>query len=499
MFNVFLKGNDFRYEIGELLKLFMKPEQFRFIESKDLVQEQCFLLECNLIDKEHSSIVRVQLIKDSHSVSTEKIIDHKIGMNETDRRKILKRKMKLCIYELLKEQFKIEKPWGILTGIRPTKIVHELMDDQLPNPEIIKILSDNYCISDEKIKLMMAISEIERPYIYPHKDDTVSVYISIPFCPSRCLYCSFPSNPIEVGKTNIVKEYLEALKREIKGMGDFFKKHHKKISTLYIGGGTPTTLSQNELSNLLEYLHNQFDLKDISEITVEAGRPDTVTKDKLKALKEHGIDRISINPQTMNLSTLKLIDRKHTPEDIEEAVAMARELRFRTINMDLIVGLPNEKPFMIEHTMKKITDLKPENLTVHSLAIKNSSILKSNTNDFDIPREEEAREMLEITKNYAKKMGLIPYYMYRQKYMVGNLENIGYCLPKHECVYNIEIMEERKTIIGLGAGAISKIFYPNENRLERIPNVTSIEHYIRRVDEMLKRKSAELSKSTNCS
>ena len=497
MFNVFLEGNDFRYEIGELLKLYMKPDQFRFIDNKALAQNQGFLLDCNLIDQGYSHMIKVQLIKDSEVILKNESTAHTKEMDQTHKRKFLKRKMKLSIYELLKDYYRADKPWGILTGIRPTKIVHELMDHQMPTTEIMKILSNDYCISDENIKLMMEISQIERPYIYPHDDHSVSVYISIPFCPTRCLYCSFPSNPINKGNTNLVQDYLEALKHEIKGMSELFKKHHKHINTLYIGGGTPTTLSEHELSSLLEYIYNQFNLKSASEITVEAGRPDTITKDKLKVLKDQGVDRISINPQTMNLDTLRLMDRNHTPEDIEEAVAMARAFHFKTINMDLIVGLPNENPFMVEHTMRKIMNLKPENLTVHSLAIKNSSALKNNISDFELAQEAAAGEMLEITKTYAKGIGLVPYYMYRQKYMVGNLENIGYCLPGHECIYNIEIMEERKTIIGLGAGAISKVFYPKENRLERAPNVTNIEHYIRRVDEMLERKNLELSKGTN--
>ena len=494
MWYVYFEGHDYKYEISELLKLFINIEQICFIDNKALAENQGFLLICRLSLFENYCMITAELFNNEKIIMKKESKKLVINNDDLMNRKIYKRKMKLCIYEIMSEFFNVQPPWGILTGIRPTKIVHELMDQQILLPRIKDILEEEYKISNTKIKLLLNVAKIERPYISSCNEELVSVYISIPFCPSRCLYCSFPSNPLSKGKRNIVTQYLEALMVEIEKTGQLLQRYNKQIVSLYLGGGTPTTLNADELSVLLEHAKKHLDLRDVKEITVEAGRPDTITEEKLNILKNYGVQRISINPQTMNPDTLRIIGRDHSPKDIEDAVSMARKLGFKTINMDLIIGLPDETPSMVENTMKEILRLQPENLTVHTLAIKNSSKLKNEIKNYELAQEEQAKEMLKITANYAEKMGLIPYYMYRQKYMIGNLENIGYCIPKHECIYNIQIMEERQTIIGLGAGAISKVYYPTENRLERVPNVTNVEHYINRVDEMIQKKKHELSK-----
>ncbi|TCO79838.1 coproporphyrinogen dehydrogenase HemZ [Marinisporobacter balticus] len=489
--NVCLKGHDFQYEVGELLKAFVAHEKINFVENA-LVEDQSILLVSSLSNRADQYIVNAKIIK-SNGMIIKKQIEYKMCTDDKLKiRKMIKGKIKLSIYDVLSEFYNTTLPWGILTGIRPTKIVHELMNQGLDMTQIEKKLKNDYRMGDEKINLVMRIAQIEKPFIHRKNDHKVSIYVSIPFCPTRCIYCSFPSNPLDKGK-NQIKEYLEALIYEITETGKILKECGKKVESLYIGGGTPTTLNALELETLIKEIKEHIDLSYVKEITVEAGRPDTITKDKLMVLKREGVNRISINPQTMNQKTLDAIGRSHVPQDIVEAYDLAKQIGFDAINMDIIVGLPGENAKMVEDTMKEIEKLDPQNLTVHTLAVKKTSRLREHIEDYPLAKEEEVKKMLEITSDYAKKMALIPYYMYRQKYMLGNLENIGYCKPDHECIYNIQIMEEKQSIIALGAGAVSKIYYEEENRLERVPNVTNLEQYIERVEEMIARKRKELS------
>ncbi|WP_129597587.1 coproporphyrinogen dehydrogenase HemZ [Anaerophilus nitritogenes] len=485
MINVLLKGHNFEYEVGELLKIFIHKKDFKFVQQKALEDNQSFLLVSEYIKDQN--ITKATLLQ-NEKVLGEKFIYHEKINNSLKLKKMIKRSIKIVIYDILREFYDIAPPWGILTGIRPTKIVHELFHEGLNIEKIKKRVKDDYRMSDEKIDLIINIAQIEKKFIHGEKEDQVSVYISIPFCPTRCLYCSFPSHPYEEEK---IKDYLNALCYEIKEIGNTLKKLNKKVETLYIGGGTPTTLTAEQLDTLLKTIHHFIDLKYVKEMTVEAGRPDTITKEKLEVLKRNKINRISINPQTMNDETLIKIGRHHKVQDIIDTYEMAKEIGFDSINMDLIIGLPGEDEKMVEHTMKEIQRLDPNNLTVHTLAIKRTSRLKESIKDYDLAKEEQVQKMIHITQDYAKKMGLIPYYMYRQKYMLGNLENIGYSKENYECIYNIQIMEEKQSIIALGAGGVSKFFYPKENRLERVPNVTNVDEYIKRIDEMIERKRKE--------
>jgi oxygen-independent coproporphyrinogen-3 oxidase len=490
MLNVMLKGHDFRYEIGELIKVFGLFKNINFISHNiQYDHKDDFFLINEVVDGEKKYIVSTKLIKNKELIGFDERICHKNSGIEN--RKELKRKIKLSIFEVLGEISDNEISWGILTGIRPTKIVHELLDQNHNLNEISDILRKEYKISNEKARLVTDVAMVERKYVYPINEDLVSIYISIPFCPTRCVYCSFPSNPVKKGSSKI-EEYLNALYIEIKRTSELLHEANKMVETIYIGGGTPTTLSSVQLDELIKHVLRAFDVSRLKEFTVEAGRPDTIDIHKLQVLKENGVHRISINPQTMNERTLSLIGRQHTPEEIENAFYMAREVGFRTINMDIIIGLPNEGIEEIKNTLESIKKLSPENLTVHTLAIKRSSRLKESMEEFEMAKETLANEMLALTKSYSHGMGLYPYYMYRQKYMVGNLENVGYCKREHECIYNIQIMEEKQSIIALGAGAISKIAFPKENRLERVPNVKNVDEYIKRVDEMVERKRKQL-------
>lgn len=281
--------------------------------------------------------------------------------------------------------------------------------------------------------------------------------------------------------------YVDALLKEIDSVSELVSKNNWNVQTIYIGGGTPTSLSAGQLDALLGRLDGKFNFSNLNEITVEAGRPDTITRDKLEIIKRYGVDRISINPQTMNHETLKTIRRMHSPEQIVESFKLAREVRFNNINMDIIVGLPGENETHITKTMDEILKLNPESLTVHTMSIKRASSLNENIEEYRLTEAKTIQNMLDIAKNYSEKMDMHPYYMYRQKNILGNFENVGYCKPNCEGIYNIQIMEEKQTILALGAGATSKIVF-DDNRIERIFNVKNVEEYIKRIDEMIERK-----------
>lgn len=489
MINVVLKGHDFRYEVGELIKIFGLFGDISFVEESNLGADIQGLVLINEAIKQNNKYTIITKLLDNNDLShiNETICESLGALSDIEERKELKRKIKVNIFEVLIKICEVDLPWGILTGIRPTKIIHELLDQRKCLDEIKEILKNEYKIKEEKIKLVTDVALCEREYIYPINEKLVSLYISIPFCPTRCVYCSFPSNPIKDGSSK-VEDYLDALNKEIIETGRLLSEYGKGIETIYIGGGTPTTLSADQLHRLINLISETFDLAKLKEFTVEAGRPDTIDKDKLKALKLSGVERVSINPQTMNTKTLKLIGRKHSPEEIERAFYEAKDVGFKTINMDMIIGLPEEGLKEVRNTLEVVKRLSPENLTVHTLAVKRSSKLNESIDDFEMAKEALAKEMLGLTKNYAYEMGLFPYYMYRQKYMVGNLENVGYSKKGHECIYNMQIMEEKQSIIALGAGAISKITSPKENRFERVPNVKNVDEYIKRVAEMVDRK-----------
>lgn len=492
MIKVVLKGHDFKYEVGELIKVFGLFKEIGFIEDKDTIDKEGFLL-INQVSKDNDTYtIQTKLLKNRDVISNDEKTLRIIKDNAIDERKELKKKIKISIFDVLIKISKSDISWGILTGIRPTKIVHELLDKKHNIDRIKYVLKDEYRISDEKIKLVTEVALCERKYIYPINEELVSLYISIPFCPTRCVYCSFPSNPLIKGSTKS-DDYLMKLKREIILTSELLKEYGKKVESIYIGGGTPTTLTSSQLDMLINWTVKAFDISRLKEFTVEAGRPDTIDREKLMTLRSNGVGRISINPQTMNEETLKLIGRQHSPEDIEKAFFLAKEVGFKTINMDIILGLPNEGLSEVRNTLETIKKLNPENLTVHTLAVKRSSKLNEAIEDFEMAKEILAKEMLTLTKDYANDMQLYPYYMYRQKYMVGNLENVGYCREGHECIYNMQIMEEKQSIIALGAGAISKIAFPKENRLERVPNVKNVDEYIKRVDEMAMRKRKQIT------
>lgn len=404
----------------------------------------------------------------------------------TSDRKIIRTDFKLALYDGLSNITGKTLPWGTLTGVRPTKIPLTMIEEGKKDDDIIKHMKDAYKCSDEKTKLSLEVAKRERSLLNRlDYENGYSLYIGIPFCPTTCLYCSFTSYPLGMWKKE-VDSYLDAMIKELEFVADRFSD--KVLDTIYVGGGTPTTLDEFQLDRLLGKVEELFDLSHLKEITVEAGRPDSITKEKLEVIKKHNISRISINPQTMKQETLNLIGRHHTVEQVISAYHLARDTGFDNINMDLIVGLPGERIDDVRMTMEKLKELDPDSITVHSLAIKRASrlnILKEQYKDYEINNTDE---IINLTRDYAYGMGMTPYYLYRQKNMAGNFENVGYAKPHKAGIYNILIMEEKQTIIAVGAGASTKVVFKEENRIERIENVKDVRNYIDRIDEMIDRK-----------
>lgn len=388
------------------------------------------------------------------------------------------------LYGLLSARTGKTLPWGTLTGIRPTKIALSRLDQGVPEEEIREFMEKTYLTSNGKIDLSLEIAEREKELLsHIDYENGYSLYVGIPFCPSICLYCSFSSSPLSVWKSR-VDDYLDALCREIEQTAHIWRE--KQLDTVYIGGGTPTTLEPYQLERLLDKLEECFDLAHVKEFTVEAGRPDSITAKKLQVLKDHPVTRISINPQTMNDRTLEIIGRRHTVQQTTEAFALARRIGFDNINMDLIVGLPGEGYAEVEHTMRQVTALAPDSITVHSLALKRATRLNLFKDQYAPMSFVNNQEIMDMTARYAAQAGQFPYYLYRQKNMAGNFENVGYAREGAAGIYNILIMEEKQSILALGAGASTKLV--NGERIERVENVKDIRSYIERIDEMIDRK-----------
>lgn len=396
--------------------------------------------------------------------------------------------LKKSIYDCLHKITKIVLPWGLLTGIRPSKIVREYRMKGGKNPS--EHLIDTYKAEKEKAILAQEVEKIESSYIDTMYDDGISLYIGIPFCPTRCLYCSFTSQSIAFSN-KLTEPYVNALKKEIEEISKTDFVRSKKIESVYFGGGTPTALDATRIDEIINCLKNNFDFDYVKEITFEAGRPDTITPEKLEVLKKHGISRISINPQTTNDNTLKKIGRNHTTEDFFRSFELARSMGFSHINSDIIAGLPDETEDDFMATLNALKSINPESVTVHTMSIKHGSYLDMNYDTYSPTGASTVNNMLSMAHRYMKEDGKRPYYMYRQKNMLGNLENVGYCLPGHECIYNIYIMEEVQTIVALGAGGSTKLV--DGGKIERVFNVKEVYEYITRIDEMIERKKKLLS------
>lgn len=470
MIKIALINHDYKYEAFQIASLFYEKSEISF----ETFQEANFLSIYN--EDENKCIFKS---KDENIYIEEIVLNNK---------KDIKIGLKTSILNGLKKLSNKEIPWGILIGIRPTKLYHELKLKNLTDTEIKSMLINKYYLHKEKAELLIEVAKNEIPFL-TYKNRSISVYIGIPFCPTRCVYCSFTSNAIGKNK-NLVEEYLDSLIKEIKFTFKLVKEKNINIDTLYIGGGTPTSLNEIQLEKLLKAINESVNVDNIREYTVEAGRPDSINEEKLKIIKKYKASRISINPQTMNNETLKKIGRTHSKEDIKNIFNLARKIGFNNINMDIIVGLPGESENHIKTTIDEIVQINPDSITVHTMAIKRASKLYEN--GYSI-KNKEAIDMYNIATNGARKLGMKPYYMYRQKNMVSPLENIGYSYSKKESIYNIQMIGEVISIIGLGADSISKPYFKRENRIERIPNLKDVREYVKRIDEILEKKKKAIN------
>ncbi|MBU8915671.1 coproporphyrinogen III oxidase [Bacillus sp. FJAT-29953] len=398
--------------------------------------------------------------------------DFKGADSEKERFKQIKNAVSHVYLTVLQDLTGITQKWGILTGVRPTKLLHKKLQEGIPAEVAHQQLKDEYLITDEKIALMHHIVNRQLtvvPDLYSLERE-VSIYIGIPFCPTKCAYCTFPAYAIN-GRQGSVDSFLGGLHYEMRKIGEWLKEKGVRITTVYYGGGTPTSITAEEMDMLYEEMYNSFpDVSNIREITVEAGRPDTITPEKLDVLKKWNIDRISINPQSYTQETLKAIGRHHTVTETIEKYHLAREMGMNNINMDLIIGLPGEGLKEFTHSLAETEKLMPESVTVHTLSFKRASEMTKNKEKYKVADRTEVEKMMNLAEDWTADHGYVPYYLYRQKNILGNLENVGYSLPNQESIYNIMIMEEQQTIIGLGCGASSKFIDPVTGKITHFAN-----------------------------
>lgn len=478
-----LKSNktQYEYDIHSLVKAFYPEEEVRVLTPDSVIKDRTLLekpAQMELVFEEETVLFRVAQNREY------------IWHIEEEEYGEYKNAFKRFLYTSLRKETGISLPWGNLTGIRPTKIAMTMLEEGRRKEEILSFLERKHLVSRDKAALSLEIAERERRILRPlHGENGYSLYIGIPFCPTTCLYCSFTSFPISAWKAR-VSDYLCALEQEIEYTAAACR--NRILDTVYIGGGTPTSLTADELDRLLSKLKASFDFTSVQEFTVEAGRADSITEEKLRVLYRHGVSRISVNPQTMNQETLRFIGRQHTVEQVEKAFFMAREVGFDNINMDIILGLPGETAEDVRRTIEAIRALEPESLTVHSLAVKRASRLADWITQNGISALCNTEETMRIAEEGARGMGMAPYYLYRQKNMSGNFENVGYAKDGKYGIYNILIMEEVQSIIALGAGTVTKRVYP-DGLIKRCDTVKDVALYIERIDEMIERKKQLLS------
>ncbi|SRR6056297_63374 len=479
---IYMTDSTYRYDIEALAKAIFKTEDLE--ATRDLDACGPFLA---IIHKREEDAFNLRVVwKNEKNAISEKseTVKKPSGDARENKRQVRRRLKHLMVKTILGDESANILPWGTLTGIKPSKLVHEMIQSGMNQEEIRFKLESEYLISKEKINLLMRVAGLEHDFIYPPDPKKISVYIGIPFCPSKCLYCSFPT---KVNAADGMKEkYVKALAVEIRRYAKEIAHH--EIETVYMGGGTPTELSAPMLREVLDVLNGTLDLSGLKEFTVEAGRPDTIDEKKLSVLKNSGVDRISINPQTFNNKTLETVRRGHTSEDVHKAWEMVKPYGFNSVNMDLIVGLPGEDIPEMESTMKNVSIIRPDNLTVHTLALKKNAEMRKSSLVQMLPGEDAVAQMINIAENGAVSLGMEPYYMYRQKYMLGNMENIGYAKPGKECLYNIQMMNDLQTVIAFGSGVMTKFVSLEENRILRTANYKQVRDYIESPVEMAERK-----------
>lgn len=474
-------NNQFHYETENLIRSFFPNDKIEVTREFPVVKQLPFISALTF-SSENGTDIKVTVEADDFFAEDTSFIDNNPDGSEKD----VERRLAVCLYGLLVKMTGRKQPWGILTGVRPIKLFRRLTC-QYGEEQAKRYFTDELLVSDEKTALSAVTEKHEKKILALSTPRSFSLYVSIPFCPSRCSYCSFVSQSIEnAGK--LIEPYLDLLCREIEYTAELAKDCGLILETVYIGGGTPTTLSAVQLAKLISTIRGSFDMNTCREFTVEAGRPDTIDKEKLDAILSGGADRISINPQTLNDKILQLIGRRHSTAQTLEAFDLARKVGFRHINMDLIAGLPTERPESFTATIDKLCSLSPESITVHTLAMKRSSRLTLQGKELDAKNEVPAAEMLRYAEKKLTFEGYHPYYLYRQTRMEGNLENVGWAKQGYDGLYNVYVMDETHTVLGCGAGAVTKLKKPASESLERIFNYKYPYEYINGFEEMLRRK-----------
>lgn len=407
-----------------------------------------------------------------------RVIDPSLDAYESER--LRQRLLKLSFFRAARALTGHTPSWGALTGIRPGKLARTMLESGMTESRVDRVLADTYCVSESRRRLALETARAGMAAKAELRPNDISLYVGIPFCPTRCAYCSFVSQSVEKSFA-LMEPYLEALLAEITAAGEMVRETGLRIKSFYMGGGTPTTLSAPQMDRLLAHLGRCFDFSGAVERCVEAGRPDTITREKLRVLLDHGIDRISVNPQSLDDRVLSAIGRRHTAREVEEAMALAAEMGFAHVNMDLIAGLPEDTPEGFARTLDKCVSYGADNITVHTLSMKKGSrILLEN---LAIPSAQEVSQMLDYADPALREAGFVPYYLYRQKYMSGSFENTGWCIPGSEGLYNIYIMEELHSILSLGAGGSTKMVDPVRNRIERVFHAKYPAEYIGRPEK----------------
>ena len=476
------------YETRELMRLFLPQHQISLRSDPDVhkgtpVNSPGFLC---FIDRIKSTDNLILLYFPANANHTGNIIK-KIPLpadwqRHPEKFKAIKHFFKQAMYEVMQQHYPTKLPWGILTGVRPVKLAHHIMSDKGNRSETIRLLQSEYHVSPSRAELAADIVLRQRPVLQSVHPKSVSVYIGIPLCPSRCSYCSFISQTVTGPDDPLIAAYMDALAVEMRSALQFIREMGWFIDCLYIGGGTPSLLTSVQLDAFMNSLADAWPLDSLQELTFEAGRPDTITREKLNILRQMPVNRISINPQTFNDTTLIRINRRHTVKMFWDAWNLAESMGFHHINLDLILGLPEEGPEDIRHTLRELEKLNLTNLTVHAMALKRGADLAS-VHQHQTMSPDVSRELMEEIYTYSRQQHLRPYYLYRQKEMAGHLENVGFSRAGWEGRYNILMMEEKQTILGIGAGAVSKQYFPDQDRIHRIPNVKNIPLYIKRMEE----------------
>ncbi|WP_018133471.1 coproporphyrinogen III oxidase family protein [Effusibacillus pohliae] len=506
-------GFDFTAEVEGMTSLFFEDGSVTFEHTGDPDLE----LRLRLQDADGTLCATAELLEKGELRST--AADQQqlpVGAEQAVRRKRAKQTVLRAIHDCLTAFTGAGQPWGILTGVRPLKLVHGMLEQGRTPDEIRKTLADGYRISPDRIDLLLEIADVQLravPDLYQLANQ-VSIYIGIPFCPTHCAYCTFPAYSMQE-KHAYAHDFLKALEKEFVAVGRFLREYGIPVTSVYLGGGTPTSLNPPELEFLMDVLYREIpggaawtkraaespvqaivgdDVRNVGpagiwrEFTVEAGRPDTITPERVEVLRRYHVNRISVNPQTFKAATLKAIGRGHTPDIVDRRFHLVKEAGFENINMDMILGLPGEDLDDVRHTRQRIEALMPDSVTVHTLSFKRTAVVNKEKERFEIPHTQLVRMMMRETEEWARGLGYHPYYVYRQKHILGNLENVGYAKPGKESVYNICIMEERQCIIGLGGGASTKLIGPGGRSYGRHGNPREPKAYVETIDAVIEKK-----------